>query len=104
VIGTDFNVDGWSSYNADGVNFVRFFDSDSDTDSINSITNGKPGQILIIKFMSDVNILDNELGSLNSIDLDHSGGPSASFYQRDTLTLIFDGTSWSQIGTSFNNR
>jgi hypothetical protein len=103
-IGTDFNVDGQSSFNATNVNFVKFTDTDADIDTISTITNGTAGQILIIKFTADVNILDTETGAGNTIDLEHAGGPSASFYGRDTLMLIFDGTSWSELGQSVNSK
>jgi len=103
ALGTDYNVNNQISFNASGVNFVKFFDTDSNVDLISTISNGVLGQILIIKFLADVDFADNDSQASNSIDLEHSGSPTVSFYQRDTLTLIFDGVHWSELNRSINS-
>jgi hypothetical protein len=102
-IGTDFDVNNKTSFDARGINFVKFIDSDTNVNSITSIINGVAGQILIIKFLADVDLVDNDTSTANSIDLAQSGTPISSFYQRDTLSLIFDGLHWSEITRSQNS-
>lgn len=103
ALGEDYNVNNQTSFNASGVNFVKFFDTDSNVDLISTISNGVLGQILIIKFLADVDFVDNDRETINSIDLEHAGSPSVSFFQRDTLTLIFDGVHWSELNRCINS-
>lgn len=72
---------------------------DAGGNTIATITGGVNGMILILKFVDAlVTITDDNTGTANTVDLSAAWTSSA----RDTLTLVFDGTSWLETARSVN--
>lgn len=69
-------------------------------ETLTTITGGIVGQVLVLKFLdADIcTVTDDDTGTANTIDI------SAAFLStaRDTLTLIFDGTSWVETSRAVN--
>ena len=88
---------GVTTFAAAGNNMI--ITGDVGTNTIATITNGRTGQRLLLLFVDAlVTITDDNTHAANSIDL------SAAFTSADDtiLELFFDGTSWYEIGPTFN--
>jgi hypothetical protein len=78
---------------------VHTIDGDGGGNTIATITGGWTGMILTLRFVdASVTITDNDTEAANIISLSAAFTSSA----RDTMTLLFNGTSWQEISRSVN--
>ena len=78
---------------------VRTVTGDAGGNTIATITGGVSGQLLTLIFADSlVTITDDATGTVNTVNL------SAAFTStsNDTLTLVFNGTSWREVSRSVN--
>lgn len=77
-------------------------DCDGFGNNISTITGGVSGQILILIFEDgNCTIVDDDNNGANATNLNGSGNYTAA--DDDTLTLVYDGTSWYELSRSVNN-
>lgn len=78
---------------------VMTITGDTGANTVATITGGLSGQILTLIFVDSlVTITDDATGNANTVNL------SAAFTStsNDTLTLVFNGTSWREVARSVN--
>ena len=102
-----------NTINVTNLNLVTLDDSTGSNDALTTITGGRIGQRLTILFIGGdiTTVTDNNSGTTNTINIndladDVSGAGSSNggsdFNTGDALHLIFNGTSWYEIGRSMN--
>ena len=96
---TTFDINGVTEFDAAGVKFVAISDSVASLDDLITITGGVLGQQLVILFVANVTVIDNNTADANTINL--AGIFNAQ--PGDTLTLVNDGNKWYEISRSINN-
>ena len=80
-------------------NYVKVT-GDAGGNTVSTITGGVSGQLLVLEFQDVlVTIANDNTHAANTIDL---VAGNTTFADDATLTLIFDGTSWYEIGRSVN--
>lgn len=86
-----------------GLNLITLTDSNNATTSedIDTLTGAVAGQVVTIIFAEAVDVTDNETGAADTINVDSNLG--LQFSANDSLQLIYNGTSWYEIGRAHNS-
>jgi hypothetical protein len=99
VVSPQVDIDGLSTLDVTGLNFIPIIDSNTGTtDTLVTMTGGVAGQRVTLQLLTNMQFQVNTVGGLNSIQWGRgtSAGPRLQF-TREMFTFIYDGNAWYMI-------
>jgi hypothetical protein len=99
VVSPQVDIDGLSTLDVTGLNFIPIIDSNTGTtDTLVTMTGGVAGQRVTLQLLTNMQFQVNTVGSFNSIQWGRgtSSGPRLQF-TREMFTFLYDGNAWYMV-------